>query len=197
MEILRLRWHLVLLRLITPGAMALLIGLSSIIFAYQATAADDFLEYKVKAAFLYKFSAYVDWPTTAFNSPTSPFSVCLLDSSDLFNTTLEKVVNGESVNAHPVVVRRITAIENEVGCHILYVGTYNSQRNPQAIKSDRDSFALTVSDSSSHGVINFLIADNHVRFNIDDEAAAQKHLVISSKLLSLAVNVKRRIPREE
>lgn len=155
-------------------------------------ATDKSLEYKVKAAFLFKFSAYVDWPASAFTSSTSPFSVCLLDSNELFSSTLKKVVNQEKVNGHPAIVRQINTPEMETDCHILYIGTSDPQRAAEAIEAVRDSATLTVCDNASQGIINFLIADNRVRFNIDDEAAAHKNLVISSKLLSLAVNVKRR-----
>jgi len=175
----------------------LFIALTIAALPCYAAIADKSLEYKVKAAFLYKFSAYVDWPVTAFSSPTSPFSVCLVDSNDQFNATLEKVVNGENVNGHPVVVRRINTVENEAGCHILYIGASNPQRTAQVIEAVHNSYALTVCDGASRGIIDFLIVDNRVRFNIDDEAAKQKGLVISSKLLSLALNVKRRASKTE
>ena len=163
----------------------------------HAAIADKSLEYGVKAAFLYKFSAYVDWPATAFVSPTSPFSVCLVDSNDQFNSTLAKVVNGEKVNGRTVIIRQINALENESSCHILYIGTSDPQRAAEAIEAARGSNTLTVSDNASLGIIDFLITDNHVRFNIDDAAAAQNGLVISSKLLDLAVNVKRRTSKGE
>ena len=184
-------------RCLPSGVMAMLIVLATIALPCNAAIADKSLEYGVKAAFLYKFSAYVDWPATAFVSPTSPFSVCLVDSSDQFNSTLTKVVNGEKVKGRTVVVRQINNLEDESSCHILYIGTSDAERAAEAIEATRGSNTLTVSDNASLGIIDFLITDNHVRFNIDDAAAAQNGLVISSKLLSLAVNVKRRASKGE
>lgn len=178
-------------------AVAMFIGFSIVNFPSQASTLEKDLDDDIKADFLYKFNAYVDWPVTAFTSPTSPFSICLVGSSDLFNSTLEKVVNGESVHGHPVVVRRISTMENEVGCHVLYIDASNATRITQWINAARDTFTLTVTDGASQGIIDFLKTDDRVSFNIDDEAAAKKELVIDSKLLSLAVNVKRRIPKGE
>lgn len=162
------------------------------VFPSQAAIADESLEQKVKAAFLYKFSAYVDWPSHAFASATSPFSVCVVDSNPDFNSTLEKMVSGEKVNGRPVVVRQVNMAEEEAGCHILYIGSSDPQRAAQAVEAVRGNNTLTVSEDASQGIIGFLVADNRVRFNINDEAAAENGLVISSKLLDLAVNVKRR-----
>jgi hypothetical protein len=164
--------------------------LSYCIVSSRVAVADESIEYKIKAAFLYKFSAYVNWPPSTFNSPSEPFSICLAESNELFKSTLEKVVNGEAVYGRPVMIRQINKHEPETSCQILYIG--NHQRAVETFDSSRFNQTLTVSDGASPGVIEFFISDNRVRFNIDDEAAAKKGLVISSKLLSLAVNVKRR-----
>lgn len=151
------------------------------------------MEEGIKAAYLYKFSSYVDWPSTAFTSPTSPFTLCLLGSSEHFNSTLKKVVQGKSVNGRKIVVSEIHALENkEARCHILYIGTTDSQRSAAAIDNVRGCNILTVSDIPSQGIIGFTINNNRLRFNINDSAAAENGLVISSRLLSLAINVKRR-----
>jgi hypothetical protein len=179
------------------GAMAVFAALTIGVLPSQAAIADESLEYRVKAAFLSKFGSYVDWPTTAFISPTSPFNLCLLGGGEQFGSTLEKVVGGESVNGRAIVVRRIKTVEKNAGCHILYIGASDAQRSAQITEAIRGSNVLTVGDSGSEGIIDFVIADNRVRFNIDDEAAAQNGLVISSRLLSLAVNVKRRESKGE
>ncbi len=134
----------------------------------------------------------MDWPSTAFTSITSPFTVCLLGSSDHFNSTLKKIVQEESVNGRKIVVSEIRTLEREAGCHILYIGTTDPQRSAAFIDSVRGSNVLTVSDNASQGIIGFTITNNRLRFNIDAVAAAENGLVISSRLLSLAVNVKRR-----
>ena len=169
-----------------------LITLAIMVSPCHAAIADESLEDGVKAAYLYKFSSYVDWPSTAFASPTSPFTVCLLGSSDHFNNTLKKVIQGESVNGRKIVVNEVQALVKDTGCHILYIGISDSQRSAALLDNVRGSNVLTVSDNASRGIIGFTITNNRLRFNIDDAAAAENGLVISSRLLSLAINVKRR-----
>lgn len=179
------------------GAMVVLMVLAIALFINKPAVADESLEYGVKAAFLSKFGSYVEWPATAFSSPTSPLNLCLAGNVDQFGPTLEKVIGGENINGRGVVVRRIKTVERNAGCHILYIGTSESQRSAQIVETVRGNNVLTVSDGGSNGIIDFVITNNRVRFNIDDEAAAQNGLVISSRLLSLALNVKRRASKGE
>ncbi len=154
--------------------------------------ADEPLEYDVKAAFLYKFGAYVEWPSAAFEPPSSPLTLCVLGSNDEFISILEKVAGTESINTRSVIVKPIKMVEPNLGCQIVYIDTTEKQRISQAIETLRGSNVLTVSNGGSAGIINFVISDNRVRFNIDDDAAAQNGLIISSKLLSVALKVKKR-----
>lgn len=157
--------------------------------------ADESLEYNVKAAFLYKFGSYVEWPATAFATATSPLNVCVIGTAEPFISTLEKVVSTESINGRNVVVRPVKTVVKENGCHILYIDASENSRAAEITESIRGSSVLTVSNEGSSGIIDFVIANNRVRFNIDDEAAAQNGLTISSKLLSVALKVKKRISK--
>ena len=170
----------------------LLVSLFLIIMQGQAAIADESLEKRVKAAFLHKFGGYVEWPAAAFDSQDSPLTVCLLGSDAGFNAALEKMAQGSNIHGHPIAVRELATGEVEADCHILYVDTPDPQISAQALEAVRGKNVLTVSDSASQGIISFLIADNRVRFNINDKAAAENGLVISSKLLDLAANVTRR-----
>jgi len=156
--------------------------------------------YAVKAAFLYKFGLFVEWPESAFSSPDSPVNLCIV-GEDPFGKSLDAVVAGAQVNGRNVVVRRLQTVGRNPSCHILYAGGSEEQSKSQIIETVRGSNVLTVSDGrlsgADSGIINFVIADKRIRFDIDDEAAAQNKVVISSKLLNLALNVKRRTPKEE
>lgn len=156
-------------------------------------------EYALKAAFLSKFGLYVEWPSSAFSSPTSPFNLCVA-GDDPFGKLLDKAVAGERINGRNVVIRRLKTVGRDSGCHLLYIGGSDAQSGVQIIEAVRGSSVLTVSGvrgyGSGAGIIDFVISDNRVRFDIDDEAAAQNGLVISSKLMSLALNVKRRTSKE-
>lgn len=152
----------------------------------------DSLEYAVKAAYLYKFAGYVEWPATAFASANSPVTVCIA-GDDPFGATLDTAVRGQRIADRQVVVRRLKSIERDSGCQILFVGGADPQR-AQMLAVVRGSSVLTVTDSrepgATVGIINFVIRDNRVRFNIDEEGAAQSGLSISSKLLKLALNLR-------
>lgn len=162
------------------------------IFFNTPAIADESLEYGVKAAFLYKFGSYVEWPSTAFESPNSPITLCVLGSNDEFISTLEKVIGTENINNRSVIVRPIKTVDRSLGCHILYIDSVDAPYSPHIIDSLRGSNVLTVNNDGVPGIIDFVIANNRVRFNIDDEAAAQNGLTISSKLLSVALKVKKR-----
>lgn len=149
------------------------------------------LEYAVKAAYLYKFGLYVEWPPAAFASPGSALNLCIV-GEDPFGATLDEAVKHQVINGHPIVIRRMKTNAQESGCHIMYLGAGDVLRavqNPQAVRSKG---VLTVSDMPGVGIINFVVKDNRVRFDIDEEAAAQSGIGISSKLLDLALNVKPR-----
>ena len=155
----------------------------------------DSLEYAVKAAFLSKFGLYVQWPDRAFSSPSSAVNLCIVGENP-FGTMLDEAVNGQRIGGRTIVIKRLKAITRDSGCHIVYLGNAEAQRTGQTIEMLRGSSVLTVTDThdpgAAAGIINFVIKDNRVRFDIDEEAAAQNGLTISSKLLGLALNVKPR-----
>ncbi|HEY8097093.1 MAG TPA: YfiR family protein [Methylophilaceae bacterium] len=180
--------------LVSRGAVTLVAISAMVLLHCKAVVAEDSIEYGVKAAFLYKFGSYVEWPAAAFSSATSPFNLCLVGGDSQFGSTLDKVVGSNRINGRSVVIRRLKTAEKDSGCHILYIDGSEAQHSAQIIEVVRGSSVLTVGNAGGTGsaIIDFVIVDNRVRFDIDDEAAAQKGLVISSKLMSLALNVRRR-----
>jgi hypothetical protein len=161
--------------------------------AVSSAADSTSLEYQIKAALLIKFGSYVDWPRTAFSAPNSPLNVCVA-GEDPFGDILDSTASGQRVDERPVQIRRVKAVARDSGCHILFVAS-DSQRTVQALEGLRGAGMLTVTDSGTGGgagIIDFVVRDNRVRFDINDDAAAQNGLAISSKLLSLAQNVKPR-----
>jgi hypothetical protein len=170
-----LRWLALLL--LVPGALPAA-------FAEQA-------EYAVKAAFLSKFGFYVEWPAGAFATGT-PLVLCVV-GDDPFGNYLDEAVAGQQVGGRSIVVRRLKSVTRDSGCHIAYVG---SEPRPGAVSDAlRGSPTLVVTDAqttAAGGAIHFVLKDNRVRFTIDDDAAAQSGLSVSSKLLSLALAVKPR-----
>lgn len=144
------------------------------------------IEYAVKAAYLAKFPFYVEWPPGAFGGPASQVMLCIV-GDDPFGTAIDEAVAGQQVQGRTIGVRRMKSIARDSGCHIAYVGT---DARGEAL---RGGTVLVVSDSpNGGGIINFVLRDNKVRFTVDDEAAFQNGLAISSKLLSVALSVRAR-----
>jgi hypothetical protein len=148
------------------------------------------LELAVQATYLYKFAPFVEWPKTTFQSPESAFVLCVA-GNDPFGAVLDEAVSGQSILGHPISVRRLRVVARNSGCDILFAAGSPAQSVAAELAAVRGTPVLTVTDSErdggTKGIIDFVIQDNRVRFGIDNAAAAENGLVISSKLLSLAV----------
>ena len=138
------------------------------------------LEYAVKAAYLYKFAPFIEWPATAFSSPDSPINICV-SGKDPFGPALDQVATaGQHVEGHALVVRRIPDIAAANGCQIVYLGVPSGQSTSQGLDALRGQPILTVSDpvaaSSQRGEFPsiLLVEDNKVRFEIDDQCCGSK-----------------------
>ncbi|HEV2561849.1 MAG TPA: YfiR family protein [Rhizomicrobium sp.] len=175
-------------------ATACVAAIVAMAFAPQAPA-DTSLEYAVKAAYLSKFGIFVDWPKSAFETPQSPVVLCVA-GQDPFDGTLDKVVEGQHIGEHPLTIRRMKTVTRNSGCDILYAGGSDEQPIDQALAAVNGTNVLTVTDTAGRGqaagIVDFVIQNNRVRFNIDDRAAAQNGIIISSHLLSLALSVRPR-----
>src|SRR5690606_90066 len=150
------------------------------------------LEYAVKAAYLYKFVPFVDWPADAFASASSAVNLCVV-GHDAFGDVLDHTVRGERVNGREIVVHRYPSIERHSGCHIVYAGGGDAQSVAETLDAASGTPVLTFTDAArdprDKGIVHFVVRENRVRFEIDDQAAAENGLSISSKVLSLAVSV--------
>jgi hypothetical protein len=152
-------------------------------------------EYEVKAAYLYKLGQYVDWPAQSFPAPDSPVTLCVI-GEDPFGPLLEKSVAGERFGTHPIAISRMATASRGAGCNIAYFGGSAQQGTAEGLAQLQGAPVLTITDADRKGegtgIIHFVIKANRVRFDIDDQAAAQNGLQISAKLLSLASSVKPR-----
>jgi len=149
---------------------------------------DETLEYRLKAAFLYKFAGYVQWPDAAFPRPDAPLTIGIL-GADAIASELATMIAGRTVNNRAVVVRRLKPGEALTGINILLIGKSESGRLPQL----QSHAILTVTELegalSQGSVINFILADRRVRFEISLEAAEKHNLKLSSRLLAVAQQV--------
>jgi len=143
-------------------------------------------EYPVKAAYLFNFGQFVEWPAQAWDSPGAPFVIGIV-GNDPFGKMLDDVVRGESLDGHPLQVRRFANPEEIAACQILFIGRSESGRLDQTLHALQGRSVLTVTDidgAEKHGAVIVLWNDNNrIRMRINLAAARASRLVISSKLL--------------
>jgi hypothetical protein len=146
-------------------------------------------EYQVKAAYLYNFAKFVEWPAQSFPSSASPIVICIL-GEDPFAGSLQEAVRGKTASGRTLVVRPAADLPAAKACQILFVGFAEWRRSRLTLGSLAGNGVLTVGESpnfsASGGIINFKLDAGRVRFQINVAAARQAPVQISSKLLSLA-----------
>ncbi|HKI02625.1 MAG TPA: YfiR family protein [Thermoanaerobaculia bacterium] len=149
-------------------------------------------EYDVKAAFLYNFTKFVEWPDSVFPGDRSNFQVCVL-GADPFGKSLQ-VIADEQVAGRGITLLRTPKMSDPEGCQILFICQSEKEDLTEILAELRDVPVLTVGDTSGFidrgGIINFTLEGGKVRFEINQEAADRAGIKISSKLLRLATRVK-------
>ena len=147
------------------------------------------LEYEVKAAFLYNFARFVQWPPHAFPSADAPLTICVL-GSDPFGPALDDTVRVERVHGRPFAIARPGGPEAAAGCHILFVSRGEEPRYADILSRIDRRVILTVGDATSFleagGHVGFFLEGNHVRFAMNTAALRECDLQVSSKLLRVA-----------
>ena len=145
---------------------------------------------QVKAAFLYKFGAYVEWPPQAFPAPGTPFTIGVL-GADAVAEELEQITAGRTVHDRPVAVRRLKRGDPLAGLHVLFVG--QAARLEEILTSAKAQPLLVVTDAADGlpdgSIINFVPVESKLRFDIAIATAERMHLRISSRLLAVARKV--------
>jgi hypothetical protein len=167
---------------------ALTFILASGIAAFGNPPAQSLREYQVKAAFLYNFAKFIEWPSDVLTDPNSPFILGIV-GEDPFGADLEQTISGKVVNGRRLVIKRFKQGQPLDSCHILFISSSEQGRLTQILDSLKGSSVLTVGEAEhftrSGGIINFTLKDNRVRFEINLAAADRARLKISSKLLVL------------
>jgi len=145
-------------------------------------------EYDVKAAFLYNFATFIEWPATAFVRPDSPFVIGVM-GTDPFGASLEETVAGERIKGRAIVIKRFTDPEQARGCHIVFISAAEKRRVKDLLRLLSRQPIATVADMpdfvESGGLIGFSTG-LRVSIKINPTALRDTKLTISSKLLRLA-----------
>lgn len=149
-------------------------------------------EYQLKAAFVYNFAKFVDWPPKAYSGPQSPFAICIL-GDDPFGSVIDDALRGKTVEDHPVVIHREKDAAAARHCQIVFVSASEKHRLSEILDTLKGANALVVGDfggfASAGGAIELTLQDSRIRFAINPGAADNAGLRISSKLLALATIV--------
>jgi hypothetical protein len=155
------------------------------------------IQARVKAGFLYNFVKLTQWPTNAFAAADSPIVIGVL-GKDPFDSYLDDAVRDKQVGGRPIVVQRLKSLADAKHCQLCFVSTSERSRLASILAALAGQPVLTVSDldgfAERGGIIRLLTEGDSVRFAINTTAAERAGLVLSSKLLRLAIIVQ---PREE
>lgn len=181
-------------RRIATGLRAAAVALAAFAFGLQAAdpAVRAAREFDLKAACLFHFAQFVEWPPAAFADAAAPFVIGVLGENP-FGDSLAEIVENERVRQRPVVVRSFRRAEEARNCHILYLSPSETPRLDQILDTLADAHVLTVGETAhfteSGGAIGFLLVQNKLRLSINTGAARKADLTISSKLLRQAETV--------
>jgi hypothetical protein len=149
-------------------------------------------EYEVKAAFLFHFAQFVEWPPEAFTEADSPLTYCTV-GEDAFRGALDESVKGKRIGNRLLRVRHLGEREPIDGCQVLFIAAAHKARQTDELVTARGRPVLTVGETDQFvqdgGIIGFLLAEKKVRFEINLESAEKSGLKISAKLLALAKTV--------
>lgn len=145
-------------------------------------------EYQVKAAFLYNFVQFVEWPPNTFENAESPFRIGIL-GEDPFGPALDQIVRGESIHGHRIEIVRSRHVQELEHCQMIFISRSDRGRLAEILQRLGGRQILTASEvpgfAARGGIINFYLEGNKVRFEINPSAARREGLKISSQLLNL------------
>ena len=169
--------------------MAVLAGALSVCVPIASAQASAPGEYQLKAAFLFNFAKFIDWPVASFSGPEARFSICIL-GMDPFGRSMDDLLRGKMIADRRVSVERSKQIADVRHCQMVFVSSSEKSHLKEILDGLKGTSVLVVGETDGFaeagGAIQFAIEDNHVRFLINMDAADRAGLKVSSNLLSLA-----------
>jgi hypothetical protein len=152
---------------------------------------------RVKAAYLYKFAGYVEWPSTVFDSQSSPIVIGVIGNDDL-EEILSRTIVGKTANGRPLVTRRLTADSPLQGVHMLFVGAMDKRTLRAIGDAVRGKPVLVISDAKQKrtldSMISFDLIDQHLRFDVALKPVTSSGLALRALMLTAARRVVRADP---
>ena len=146
-------------------------------------------ENQVKAAYLYNFAKFVEWPPAAFLNPDDPVQICAI-GDDAASDVLQAAVSGKKANGRRVLSRRLTSMSDLGTCHILFVGFRDKNNIAAILRRTESANVLTVGQSDRFiplgGMINLASRNGNIELEVAPAIAENAGLKISSRLLVVA-----------
>lgn len=165
-----------------------LLSLAQVVWAAES----GLNENQIKAAYLYKFASYVDWPPFTFAQEDSPLTIAIIGADEVA-AELGNLTEGRNINGRPLHIKSLAAGAPLTGVQVLFVGQ-QARKNLFALPEDiKIEPVLTVTDFSngldSGSIINFVVVDSHIRFEVSTAHADRCGLKISARLLGVAQRI--------
>jgi len=153
------------------------------------TQAQSATEYQLKAAYLFNFARFIEWPPSSFSDASAPLRICVL-GRDPFGEELRNITNQKTVNGRKLAVNEVVDLRQARSCQILFIASSGQIPLQQILEGLGGASVLTVGDSKGFaeqgGMINFVLQNDRVQFEVNRKAAERAGLKVSSKLLSVA-----------
>jgi hypothetical protein len=168
---------------------------AALLAGWSAGAAEDAasLEQRVKAAFLYQFASYVEWPALSFAQPDTPVTIAVMGAEQLA-AELKQLSAGRTVGGRKVEVRQVRPGDTLAGINILFIGSAENARLAQVAQTAKPRAMLIVTEADGAlkqgSMINFVIVDRRVRFEVALDSVERSGLKLSSRLLAVAQQVR-------
>ncbi|OFX34506.1 MAG: hypothetical protein A2X08_10375 [Bacteroidetes bacterium GWA2_32_17] len=150
----------------------------------------QYTEYELKAAYIFNFGKFVEWPSETFKKSNDPFIIGIYGNNP-FSEILQQTIQNKTIQNRPIIILNVTTTEEASTCHILFISKQNKLQLNQLLQAINNKPILTVGDNvenfcQSGGIINFTSQYSQKRFEINYKASARAILIISSKLLALS-----------
>jgi len=173
-------------------ARRVLLGLALFLLHGEPPRAQRVDEEQVKAAYVYNFAKFTEWPANAFMSANDPIRVCVLDDQP-FHSQLMQIIRDKRIGDRVVLAVSVQNPEKARNCHILFINSTHNVEAARLFESLRGSSVLTVGETESFvdrgGTISFVTQDGQVHFQVNHRAATESGIRLSSRLLSVARKV--------
>jgi len=179
----------------TPRALVRALCLAAVL-SYSACFAQgtaNLAEYQIKAAYLYKFLGFIEWPPSAFQPPDAPLTIGVLGAGSLADE-LTQIVANRQAGGRPVLVRRVQPGQPTTDLHVLFVARAETHRLAAMAAATKDKPLLVVTETDEAATqqgsaINFVVVDDKVRFDVALQAVERASLKVSARLLTVARKV--------